>query len=331
MTPTREWLSRLGLVVIPVGVLLAVMEVALRVAGFSYVLHPTDVEFGRPDPVMMKAAFLPDDDLFWVTRQYPERLAELARRRPELLFLGDSCTQFGRYDEEVARLYRERTGRELAWGNLGVAGWTTHQGLAQLRRDGVPLAPRWVTLYYGWNDHWIGFGIEDAEVARVRHLFTTRWSGFRLVQLATRATVAWKAARRPFPNRVPLADFRANLAAMAATARDHGIVPVFLTAPSGHVAGEEPPELAERWLRDLDELVPLHRAYGEAVREVGREQRVRVCDLEADFAAMPVDVRRALFMDDGIHLREDGNRLLGARLFACLEPEILPPIEGNEG
>ena len=152
-----------------------------------------------------------------------------------------------------------------------MAGWSSYQGRRQLERDVAPLRPRVVTLYFGWNDHWIGFGIEDKNVARVKAVFSSRWSRLRLVQLATKATVALGSRDTAYPNRVSLADFGANLRAMVRQARSRGIRPVLVTAASAHVAGEEPEQLTERWLRDLSELVPLHRSYVAAVRAVAAE------------------------------------------------------------
>jgi hypothetical protein len=50
----------------------------------------------------------------------------------------------------------------------------------------VPLAPRVVVLYFGWNDHWIGFGLEGDQIARVTgsQLFALQRS--RLVPLHQR-------------------------------------------------------------------------------------------------------------------------------------------------
>jgi hypothetical protein len=55
-----------------------------------------------------------------------------------------------------------------------VGGYTTYQGLRQLERDVATLHPVIATFYYGWNDHWIGFGIEDRDVARRTSLCTCR-------------------------------------------------------------------------------------------------------------------------------------------------------------
>ncbi|MCG8461841.1 MAG: hypothetical protein MI919_36625, partial [Holophagales bacterium] len=153
--------SNLALSAISILVLLLVVEIALRITGFSFVLYPEDIEFGRPDPVMLEKAFLPDDDLFWVTRDYPAELTRLEQLRPPLLLLGDSCTHLGQWDDYLAELARNRFGQAPSWGNLAVAGWSSHQGRAQMVRDVPALEPAVITLYFGWNDHWIGFGVDD--------------------------------------------------------------------------------------------------------------------------------------------------------------------------
>ncbi|MEE8525007.1 MAG: GDSL-type esterase/lipase family protein, partial [Thermoanaerobaculia bacterium] len=296
-----------------------VVEATLRLAGFSYVLYPRDIEFGRPDPVMLETGFLEDPDLFWVRRDYYATLERWRQTSPALIFLGDSCTHLGRYDVELARLVAERQGKPLSYGNLAVAGWSSYQGRRQLERDVLPLAPRVVTLYFGWNDHWIGFGIEDKTVALVKRVFSSGWSRSRIVQLATKATVAMGARRTAYPNRVALDDFRDNLRSMVRQARSENVRPVLITAASAHVEGEEPEELAARWLRDLSELVPLHQSYVAAVREVAAEKNVDLCDAEAQFSALPRDELTALFKDDGIHLTPAGDRRLAEILYGCFE------------
>lgn len=317
--------SSLLLLLGTVVVLLLVAEGTLRLSGFSFVLYPEDIEFGRPDPVMMKAGFLDDDDLFWVTRDYPEKLARLERERPPLLLLGDSCTHLGEWDERLGELADQRLGADLALGNLAVAGWSSYQGRRQLERDAAPLSPRVVTIFFGWNDHWIGFGLEDETVAEVKRIFSSRWSRLRLVQLVTKATVVWRARETGYPNRVSLEDFADNLRAMVETARQAGAVPVLLTAPSNHVVGQEPAELTERWLREAADLVPLHQSYVEAVRAVARETGAPLCDLARRFADLPRSERDRLFSSDGIHFTPAGDHYLAEQVFACFERDALWP------
>ena len=297
----------------------AVVEATLRLVGFRYVLYPRDVEFGRPDPVMLATGFEEDQDVFWVRRDYASTLERLRSDPAALIFLGDSCTHLGDYDDELARLVEQRRGETLSYGNLAVAGWSSYQGRRQLERDVLPLKPRVVTLYFGWNDHWIGFGIEDKNVALVKRVFSSDWSRSRIVQLATKATVAMGARRTAYPNRVSLDDFRDNLRTMVREARSAAIRPLLITAASTHVEGEEPPELAERWLRDLSELVPLHQSYVAAVREIAAAEDADLCDAEAHFSKLPRGELRTLFQDDGIHLTPAGDRRLAEVLYGCFE------------
>lgn len=306
-----------------VVVLLLVFELTLRLSGFSYVLYPEEIEFGRPEPVLMEAAFEPDPDLFWTRPGYAEKLQRLRALEPALVLLGDSCTAFARYDERLAAIAATVRGVELRHANLAVPGWSSYQGRRQMERDVPALAPEVVTIYFGWNDHWIGFGIEDETVARVKRVFGSRWGRLRLAQLATKTMVAWGARETAWPERVSLDDYGANLRAMVGDAREIGAVPLLLTAPSGHRRGEEPPDLGRRWLRDVSELVPLHERYVEATREVASATGAPLCDLAARAAALSWPEREALFTGDGIHLSEAGEIRVARWLDECLGREGL--------
>jgi len=320
---TKRILQNLALLSATVFLFLVIVEVTLRLSGFSFVLYPESIEFGRPDPVMLKKTFLEDDDLFWVTKGYPEKIERLLQERPPLVFLGDSCTQFGHYDQALAWLVKTRHGANLRYANLGVAGWTSYQGKLQLVRDVMGAGPRVVTIYYGWNDHWIGFGIEDKNVTRIKKVFSSRLSGFRLVQLFTKGLVAVGTRQTAYPNRVSLEDFKENFRVMVEKARRAGIRPVLLTAPTSIVEGEEPEYLGTRWLRDVQELVPLHRSYVAGVREAAAETGAPLCDLEALFAALPREELVASFLEDGHHLSHEGDLRLAGFLYDCLEGEGL--------
>lgn len=323
--PVRRLAVNLSLATGSLVVLLLVVELTLRLSGFSYVLYPEEIEFGEPNPVAIQMGFREDPDLFWTSKRYEETLESLRAESPSLVLLGDSCTYFGHYDDVLARMAGERLDLELRWGNLAVPGWSSYQGLQQLRRDVPDLQPKVVTIYFGWNDHWIGFGIEDKNVARVKRVFGSRLGRLRTVQLGTKSMVAWGARETAYPERVSLEDFRANLRAMVRESRELGAVPVLLTAPAGHEPGEEIPGLEKRWLRDNADLVPLHQAYVEAVREVAATagDEARLCDLSARAEELPWDQRKALFTADGIHLSSAGDEAVASWLFECFERDGL--------
>ncbi|HSS77364.1 MAG TPA: GDSL-type esterase/lipase family protein [Thermoanaerobaculia bacterium] len=298
---------------------LLVSELVLRIAGFSYHLRPEKVELGWPPSLAaLGEEYRPDSDLLWVRTEYSDTLSHARKERPFVAFLGDSCTEYGGYPDQLLKNLADRhPGAQWTSVNLGTAGWSTYQGLRQLRRDVLPLRPRIATIYYGWNDHWIGFGLPDDDVARLLHRTGSAWQDVRLVQLAEKAHIA--RHRSADNRRVPLPEFRKNLDAMVRLAKSHGIEPVLLTAPSSHVQGWEPKELQGRWLKRLGDLVPLHQTYVAAVRDVAREDGVVVCDLARDFESLPPGPRRACFLKDGIHFTRRGAKRAALFLADCLD------------
>jgi lysophospholipase L1-like esterase len=290
-------------------------EAGLRVAHFHFDLVPT-LEFGWPDPVAMKDAYAADPDLIWVPRNYDAWLRDARHTRPALVFMGDSCTEFGTYPSKTAAAL-EQAGSPLAHSvKLGVGGWSSAQGLAQLRRDVIHLHPRVVTIYYGWNDHWVAMGLTDPQIFQARRLRALA-DHVRLAQLWLKLEVSLAARRKPAPNRVPMHEYQTTLVQIATEARAAGITPLFITAPSNHVAGREPAYLAKRHVRSLAELVPLHTAYVEATRQAAAATGSPVCDAAAAFAALPQPHDR-YFQQDGIHFTDAGNVELARIVSGCL-------------
>lgn len=327
MTERRKqplWL-RLAIFGLVLGGGLAAVEVGLRLWGFEYYLYPRTIEFGFPNPKEMSSKFVPDDRLLWVGRDYDETLARARAERPPLALMGCSCTAWGEYDEGLARRVAERRdGAELAWVNLAFPGWSSFQGRQQMELHTTELAPKVVTIFYGWNDHWIGFGVDDATAAELNRSPLYPLQRLRLVQLVTKAWVSREAqgahgADKRKPQRVSPEQFRENLLAMVELARGCGATPVLLTAPTSHQEGAEPAYLARRWLAKLEDLVPLHQRYASIVREVAAETGAPLCDLEAAAAALPPEEREALFKVDGIHFTPAGDEFVAEELYRCLE------------
>jgi len=304
---------------------LAAAEFGLRAFHYSFAVYPKSVEFGWPDPVMMENLFTPDEQLLWVPHEpvrYGAILQRLRETPPDIVFMGDSCTQWGKYDRDLIELIEQRHPGKTSRGvNVGVAGWSSYQGLQQLQRDVLGARPKVITIYFGWNDHWIGLGVQDKQAADVAAspLLAFRW--FRVAQLLTQVQLAIKKQLNPEqPQRVAPEDFRANLTQMVRRARTAGIEPVLLTAPTSHRPGKEPPYLAERHLRKLSDLVPLHQRYAAIVREVAENEKVILADLEREFAKIQYEQLAGEYFDpDGIHLHEAGDRKIAELLYACFE------------
>ena len=203
-------LRNLGVSAASLLIALLIGEGLLRAIGFSFSFAPERVEFGWPNPKVMVDRFETDADVFWVPRDYFAKLDDLREARPDLLFLGDSTTEFGYFPDLFLRSAGLRhPDHPLVGANLGVSGWSSYQGLQQFERDIVPLRPRYVTIFYGWNDHWIGFGVEDKELAPVAAIDS---GGLRLSQLALNAQLGLLVRKRSHrPERVAPEDLRRNL------------------------------------------------------------------------------------------------------------------------
>jgi len=303
---------------------LAVVELGLRAAGFSWHLQPERVQFGWPRSLAaMEKRYRPDPALIWARRDQEALLAKARRERPDFVFVGDSCVELSSWPKRFAELLAEGH-PEVAWRTVpaGTAGWTTYQGRVLLLRDVLPVRPRVVTVGFGWNDHWLAFQRPDAQLAPLLALAGSRWGGLRLVQLVEKNWIGGAAEASAGP-RVPLPDFRDNLTAMVRAAKRAGTVPLLITAPSGHVRGREPEYLRGRFLSDLAQLVPLHESYVAAVREVARAEGAPLCDLAASFAALPQPRRLAAFRRDGIHTNERGDVRIAQLVYACVERDGL--------
>ncbi len=304
-------LAKIALLLGSMVVALLIGEAALRLAGFRYILYPDKIEFGWPDPEEFDNVYVSDPEVLWRQENYPTRLKTAEEGGVDVVFMGCSCTEFGKYDQYlVEHVEHEHPGKSVSYLNTGVGGWTTFQGLQQLRRDVIKLNPKYITIFYGWNDHWMGFGVQDKEVASFNSSVLYPFRNVRWVQLAAMLWV--RLTDQPdaqYPRRVTPADFRANLEAMVAEARAAEITPILFTAPTSYLNSREPAYLASRWLPDPRQVLPVHQEYVDIVREIAATEDVLLCDLAAKFDALPRRiVTRQYFKTDGIHLRPEGDR-----------------------
>ena len=317
----RRRLAQLAVSSAAFVLVLVFSELALRAAGFSYRIDIDRVEFGWPDPETRDDLFEPDPDLFWIPRDYRRTLRGLHETSVDLLFLGDSVVASGLHPQELARrFWRQPETRRISTARLGVGGWSSYQGLESLRRDILDTRPGVVLVSFGWNDHWYGWGVADSELHALRDSWLRRVGAERLSQLLLKARLGLRELRGlRVEQRVPVADFALNLREMVRLGRDQGSEIVLLTAPTPIERGAEPAYLSERWLHDLDSLVPLHESYVAAVREVGEREGATVCDLHADFLELlQQSPEQAYFMADAIHFEPIGSRVAAGLIYECL-------------
>ncbi len=327
--PQREKKFAAAAILIGIITALLIAEVGLRIAGLEYTAYPTRFQFGWPDSKTLDTDFVMDPVIQWKPKEYDQTLQEWQGKKVDIIHMGDSCTQLGNYSRELQRLMRERQ-PEKNFHNLklGVAGWSSFQGLQQMQRDIVALKPHYATIYFGWNDHWLSYGIEDKNM----DFSKARFPLYRTLQHARVFQVfsflynqlLEKQSTEQRPLRVSSEDYRNNLISMVNLARKNGITPILITAPSSHRAGQEPVYLQDRFLNQLDQLVPLHRQYTDIVREVAHEQNVLLLDLQGEFDAMPYETVRDQYMKyDGIHLRPAGSTAIAESLYQFINKNYL--------
>ncbi|MBN1782342.1 hypothetical protein JW948_14505 [bacterium] len=299
-------------------------EAVLRIIGFEFVLYPSKIQFGWPDPLTMQKLYRPDDALLWVPYGYHEHIETWTQNHPTIATMGCSCTEYGAYDDYLDSLFvaaDPESGFSIA--NVGVGGWSSYQGLQQLKRDIVRIKPRLITIYYGWNDHWCTFGIEDKDIGSFQlgqpRLLLKLSSHSRFVQFINKLLFMIRFSDMASTQRVALPDFKSNLREMIRVARENDIIPVLLTAPSSHKRGEEPPYLKDQWIKNLADLVPLHERYVQAVREVAAGENADCVDLYAVFRKLPESELHRYIMKDGIHLHPAGSKKVAEVIYAYMK------------
>ena len=313
-----------NLAAILIGIVIALLlaEIGLRVAGIEYTIYPTRFQFGWPDSKTLATDFVLDPVIQWKPRDYDEML-QSARNTPiDIVHMGDSCTQLGTYRADLLQLMQTRhPDKPFHSLKLAVAGWSSYQGLQQMQRDVLPLKPRIATIYFGWNDHWLSFGMPDKSMdfSKANVGWWRSLQGVRLFQIGAylyneHFILQGDPANRPL--RVSPEDYKYNLTQMVKLAKTNGITPILMTAPSSHVAGKEPDYLKGRFLTDIQQLIPIHTQYNAIVRDVAREQDVLLLDLDAEFRQLPVEtLRDDYMMFDGIHWRPAGSRAIAESLY----------------
>lgn len=315
---------------------LGAAELVLRVLELPR--QAADFQFVRPDGELDQVfasggGMVADPELFWrmapgqvpraalVNRHglrgyWPERAK--GPRDLRIACIGDSCT-YGlgvSYDATYGVLLEQRLQQALPdrcvqASLLAFPGYSTHQSRVLVARHLVELAPDVVILYFGaWNDYLPAVVHDDQQRARR----ATR--SLRLHSLLDRLTEPgdeqfaffreeFRAGRAPCGRRVPLPQFRANMLAILAAARELGSAPILVVPPV--------PESTRA-------AHPIGAEYRDCVQELAASEGVPMVDAEALFAAQAGE---SLFLD-WVHPTARGHRLLAEALAPLVQKTLRP-------
>jgi lysophospholipase L1-like esterase len=226
-----------------------------------------------------------------------------------IVCMGDSGTMGWRVKDDetycalLPGLILEKAGIEVETINAGVFGYTSHQGLNQLRKSILALQPDIVTICYNWNDHSgaiqmfgpagkpLGTGVQKPDrdlPAKKRLAALVAISHLRIFQFLENAVLKVEAySDRAVEDenaqldskilRVPPEHYKENLRTMIQVARANKIMPVLLTQAFNPKEGPR---------RNIHREI--QKKYNEMVIEVAKKENALYVDpgpsLETDAA-----------------------------------------------
>ncbi|MBM4144325.1 MAG: hypothetical protein FJ225_12145 [Lentisphaerae bacterium] len=316
-------------------------EQVLAWAGFEARLPPIVIR-GEDDADVRASGVIPDPELRWkynpgvevsgkIVNSLGFRDREVRRLKPpgavRVICMGCSCTAHGTttYAEYLHAMLSNAPPTAASWEafNMGVTGYSSVQGLRLFEKLGRELAPDFVTIYYGWNDHWRGGSAPDSNrmalrMSRAGSRAFEVLRGKRFGQLLIQAlTPGRNVAARPGEGclRVPREEYVLTLSRFIREARRAGAVPVVITAPRASKLTKA--LVRNGQVRSVAEGIALHDEYAELTRRAARENDAVLLDLAGSFLKEG-EYEWDFFKGDGIHQEPEGRRRIAERIYALL-------------
>ncbi|MDH3327700.1 MAG: GDSL-type esterase/lipase family protein [Desulfobulbaceae bacterium] len=314
--------------------LLGVMAIFLLLFGWEKLLErqgfsaeiPAIVIIGedtKPEP--KSKYFYKDPELLW-------------RWRPGAMFNGRPVNQMGFLDREVDPEKKEGTLRVICMGcsitgqgpppysgylndylnaeepgkwdsfNMGVHGYSTSQGLRLFQNRTAALKPDYVTIMFGWNDHWRARAEDSKRMARR----ASKWQASLYNALQKKRFFQYIVKKNTpiyenvlnddeFVLRVPPEEYRKNLHAFIKEVRDVGAVPILIAAPRRKKLSEL--LVKNRQVASISSGIELHDQYLKILYEVAEETDTALVDLPNILEPELVEEQMT---GDGIHFRPEG-------------------------
>lgn len=243
-----------------------------------------------------------------------------------VICMGDSCTGQGipPYSGFLNTKLKEGAPTDQPWEsfNMGVHGYSSSQGLGLFQSRAQYLEPDYVTVYFGWNDHWRGSAPDARRMAtEVKEGF--RWYAVKkireklfyqfLVSVASKSEFKQERDAQNFVLRVAPEEYRSNLTKFVKSIRAVGAKPVLITAPRDHSLTKS--LVQNRQTQSIEKAIQLHDQYNDICRAVAKEQGALLLDLAKDFEREEL---RQWFSGDGIHFKREGRIYIADALYELI-------------
>jgi lysophospholipase L1-like esterase len=254
-----------------------------------------------------------------------------------ILCMGDSCT-FGTQSwigsvETYVKVFEKLINREypslkITAINGGVPGYSSLQGLGLLGVLLKEYSPDIVTVYYGWNDHWVDVFTDrqktllnraDACLNRsvifslMKRLLNKHGDSGRIIRYSR----LWGLFKPGKNIRVSPAEYEENLTNMVKLCKALNVKIILFTAPSN-------PDKAvpgKNWFAEQPFYTfELHSRYNHIVRKVAAKEGVCIFDLDA-MLNQKIDKNR--IFDDFVHFNKAGHAIVASLFAEYIEKERL--------
>ena len=221
-----------------------------------------------------------------------------------IMCMGDSCSAQGSppYSGHLNNNLQQDPISNQTWEafNTAVHGYSVLQGLALYRTRVRALDPDVVTIFYGWNDHWLA---TEADAVRLARAGSPLGTAVRNALVRKRVVVALgrlrgKQSDVPSVVQVPPDEYATALATLIREIQADGAIAVVITAPRAETISRRLVHAGHT--RSVEEAIAMHDAYADISRRVARETGAHLFDLAAVFN------EPANFSDDGIHYTDEG-------------------------
>lgn len=350
----RAWYRKLTLATASLAFFLGGGELVLHLIGFHVELPRVVFEGQQDSTHPLDIAVDSDAELLWefqpgaifagrrINRMgFREREVEPVKAPglKRVICLGDSVTAQGRpcYSELLNRCLCGAPPTSNRWEafNMAVYGYSALQGLRLFELRGRQLQPDVVTLYFGWNDHWLNHESDRQQMAlevppfvgrcvealRDKKLFQFLvWALNPMEHLMERTPLQKSTAildpARHFVPRVAPDEYRMVLTRLVREVRAVNAIPILITAPRRHLSTQLE---TKHYAYTVEDAERRHDEYVKLTRQVAADAQVEMLDLARIFAGSECD---AYFYPDGIHFDFCGTEATMSR-----DPERQPGLE----